>query len=127
MNVRGRPVSDGHNKLDQYRADPKINDPDLKHLYVALFPIAEWGLRGELSPVEDAWIRCVERLLIWKYADTWIEKPKLNDIDRTRAAKKGAAVKAAKKKAAREAEKEAQTKKKAEALARFKAHREGLS
>ena len=118
-NVRDRPIG-AHTKQHQYKL--RFDDPDLRNLYVAVFDIPRWGFGGELRPAQVAWLEYMERRLIWEYADAWEKKPDLNDIDPGRGRKRAKTV--AKKRADGQAEKENVARKTAEALDRFKAHRE---
>ena len=75
QNVRNRPIR-GHNKIPDYKK--KFSDPYLRHLFVSLFDVAKWGMWDRLTPPQMAFLKYVERKVIWEYADKWGDLPALN-------------------------------------------------
>ncbi len=71
-NIRNRPIR-CHNKRTLY--SEKYADWSLRHLYVAIWDIAQWF---DVSEPQKAFLAYAEKKLIWEYARRWGCRPPLN-------------------------------------------------
>jgi hypothetical protein len=64
-----------HEKIDEYRK--RFADPSLEYLYIAVYAMLDcFRIRAPHS----AYLRYLERKLIWEYAQIWGKLPLLNEF-----------------------------------------------